>query len=56
MKDTNLNYKSARIRVDTYKKLKLLAIELGIPLTQVIEVLYADYMMKRESKPKVDAD
>jgi hypothetical protein len=46
MNDSNKNYKSARIKIETYKKLKLLAIELDMPLTQVIDLLYNEYMKK----------
>lgn len=31
------NYKAVRIKADTYKKIKLLAIELGVPITKLIE-------------------
>lgn len=36
-------YKSARIKNDTYKELKLLAIELDMPLTQLIDFLLKHY-------------
>jgi hypothetical protein len=55
LNDTNKNYKSARIRIETYKELKLLALELDMPLTQVIEMLYNEYR-KHGSKPKADSD
>ena len=43
-------YVSAMIKVDTYKNLKQLALDLGIPLTQVIDLLYSEYQ-----KQKADA-
>lgn len=46
MNDSNKNYKSARIKIETYKKLKLLSVELDMPLTHVIDLLYAEYMKK----------
>jgi hypothetical protein len=46
MNDSNKNYKSARIKIETYKKLKLLSVELDMPLTQVIDLLYNEYMKK----------
>lgn len=45
----NKNYVSARVKKETYKKLKQLALDLGIPLTQVFDVLYDQYK-KRERK------
>ena len=31
------NYKAVRIKTETYKKIKLLAVELDIPITKLIE-------------------
>jgi antitoxin component of RelBE/YafQ-DinJ toxin-antitoxin module len=53
-KDINENYKSARIKNDTYKNLKLLAIELGMPMTQVIDLIYDEFI--KNQKQKADAD
>jgi hypothetical protein len=48
---SNKNYVSARIKKDTYKNLKQLSLDLGIPLTQVFDFLYNQYQ-----KQKADAD
>ena len=44
-------YVSAMIKIDTYKNLKQLSLDLGIPLTQVFDFLYNQYQ-----KQKADAD
>jgi hypothetical protein len=44
MKNNLKKYVSAMIKVETYKKLKGLALELGMPLTRLIDVLYDHYM------------
>lgn len=36
-------YVSAMIKVDTHKNLKQLALDLGMPLTQVIDLLYREF-------------
>ena len=41
--NSNDSYKSARIKNDTYKELKILAIELDMPLTQLIDLLLKHY-------------
>lgn len=43
-------YVSAMIKVDTYKNLKQLSLDLGIPLTRVIDLLLSEYQ-----KQKADA-
>ncbi|MFA5921206.1 MAG: hypothetical protein WC856_07925 [Methylococcaceae bacterium] len=48
---SNQNYVSARIKKDTYKNLKQLALDLNMPLTQVFDFLYNHYQ-----KQKADAD
>jgi len=42
------NYKSIRIKNETYKSIKLLAIELDIPVTRVLDILYESYLTKNE--------
>lgn len=44
-------YVSAMVKVDTYKNLKQLALDLNIPLTQVFDFLY-----NQHQKQKADAD
>jgi hypothetical protein len=39
------NYKAVRIKADTYKKIKLLAVELGIPITKLIELMYQKFTL-----------
>ena len=39
------NYKSVRIKTDTYKKLRHLAIELDIPITKLIELMYNRFVL-----------
>lgn len=39
----NQNYVSARIKKDTYKKLKQLALDLDVPLTRLIDIMYEHY-------------
>jgi hypothetical protein len=34
------NYKAVGIKPETYKKIKLLAVELDIPITQLIERMF----------------
>jgi hypothetical protein len=41
------NYVSARIKRDTYKNLKQLALDLNMPLTQVFDFLYAQYQKQK---------
>ena len=43
MKDSN--YQSVQVKKTTYKELKLLAIELEIPFTRLIDKLLEDYKM-----------
>jgi predicted DNA-binding ribbon-helix-helix protein len=45
----NEAYKSARIKTETYKQLKLIAIERGMPLTQLIDFLLEEYLKKKDS-------
>ena len=51
MKNTPKKYVSAMVKVDTYKNLKQLSLDLGIPLTRVIDLLLSEYQ-----KQKADAD
>lgn len=39
------NYKSVRIKTDTYKKLRHLAIEMEIPITKLIELMYDKFIL-----------
>ena len=39
------NYKSVRIKTDTYKKLRHLAIEMDIPITKLIELMYEKFII-----------
>jgi len=41
------NYKSVRIKSDTYKKLKLLSVETEIPITKLIDLIYAEYLKSK---------
>jgi hypothetical protein len=50
MKTTEKKYVSAMVKVDTYKSLKQLSLDLGIPLTRVIDLLLSVYQ-----KQKADA-
>ena len=45
-----MNYKSARIKADTYKKLKLLSAEKGIPLTRLIDTITDSYIIRMDKK------
>ena len=40
-------YKAVRIKTETYQKIKLLAVELDIPLTQLIELMLTEFTAKR---------
>lgn len=40
-------YKAVRIKTETYKKIKLLAVELDIPITQLIELMFTEFTAKR---------
>lgn len=42
------NYKAVRIKTDTYKKIKLLAIELDVPITQLIERMLETFIAERK--------
>jgi len=44
---SNNNYVSARIKKNTYKNIKQLALDLNIPLTKTIDFLY-DYYKKNK--------
>ena len=44
----NENYRSVRIKADTYKKLKLLAVEMEVPITRLIDLIHDEYT---KSKP-----
>ena len=37
------NYKSVRIKKETYKQMKLIAVELDIPFTKLIDLLLEKY-------------
>jgi len=47
MKNTPKKYVSAMVKVDTYKNLKQLSLDLGIPLTQVFDFLYSEYQKQK---------
>lgn len=42
------NYKAVRIKTETYKKIKLLAVELDIPITQLIERMFKMFTEKQK--------
>lgn len=42
--DYNQNYKSVRVKTDTYKKLKRLAVEMEVPITRLIDLMYDAYI------------
>jgi len=42
------NYKAVRIKTETYKKIKLLAVELDIPITQLIERMFETFIDKNK--------
>lgn len=42
------NYKAVRIKTETYKKIKLLAVELEIPITQLIERMFNVFTEKQK--------
>lgn len=50
MKDTTKKYVSAMVKVETYKNLKQLSLDLGIPLTRVIDLLYDEYKKQKADK------
>ena len=41
------NYKAVRIKTDTYKKIKLLAVEMDMPITRLIDLMYDEYLRSR---------
>lgn len=41
-------YKAARIKTETYKKIKLLAVEMDIPITQLIERMFEVFTEKQK--------
>ena len=43
MKNINETYKTVRVKTETYKKLKQLALDLDMPLTRLINLLYNEY-------------
>jgi len=47
----NIKYKSVRIRSETYKKLKLLSVELEIPVVKIIDMLCDKHANEVESHP-----
>ena len=42
------NYKAVRIKTETYKKIKLLAVELDIPIMQLIERMFEMFTEKQK--------
>lgn len=38
----NTNYKAVRIKTDTYKKIKQLALDVDMPITRLIDRLYEE--------------
>ena len=52
MYDPTKNYVSARVKRDTYRNLKQLALDLNLPLTRVFDFLYDQY---QDQKQKADA-
>jgi predicted DNA-binding ribbon-helix-helix protein len=43
----NKNYKSVRVKTETYKKLKLLAVEMEVPITQLIDLMHEEHLKSR---------
>lgn len=41
------NYKSVRIKIDTYKKVRHLAVDMDIPITRLIDLMYDEYLKSR---------
>jgi predicted DNA-binding ribbon-helix-helix protein len=50
--DHNKNYASVRVKNTTYKNLKLLAIEEGMPVTQLIDLLYTVYINSKHANSR----
>ncbi len=46
-KEHNENYRSVRIKAETYKNIKLLSVEMEIPITKLIELMYVFYTDKK---------
>ena len=49
------NYKAVRIKTETYKKIKLLVVELDIPITQLIERMFEMFTEKQKQSAYADA-
>jgi predicted DNA-binding protein len=55
-------YVSIRVKKETYKEMKKLALELELPITQLVDRIYENYMdtlssfMLEEQAPPFDAD
>ena len=43
-KNSTMNYKSVRIKTETYKDIKILAIKLDMPVTRLIENMFKEYI------------
>jgi len=41
------NYKSVRIKSGTYKKLKLLSVEMEMPMTKLIDLMLSEYLKSK---------
>ena len=49
------NYKAVRIKTETYKKIKLLAVELDIPITKLTERMFEMFTEKQKYSAHADA-
>ncbi|MDD4995777.1 MAG: hypothetical protein PHW53_04940 [Patescibacteria group bacterium] len=48
LEDSNKNYKSVRIKIETYKKIKLLAVKMDMPITRLIEIMFDEFKKSHE--------
>ncbi len=44
----NKNYKSMRVRHETYKEIKRLALNMDIPITKLIELMFSEFKKSHE--------
>ncbi len=48
LEDSNKNYKSVRIKIESYKKIKLLAVKMDMPITRLIEIMFEEFKKSHE--------
>jgi len=48
-----IEYKMLRVKADTYKQLKMVALELDIPLTKLVDKLLEEYAKQINKKKPV---